>query len=511
MKRTVSLMLALLMALGCVAVAAAQEVENPWAQLDLSEYVEVNFYVVGTLGDDWQEVTDAANALMIEKINTKVNFVHVSWADFQTKYSLFLANDENVDIIYGAAWTNYLDYLGAGAYKGFDWEFVETYMPLAAEKQVKSSWNEVKFNDQYYAVPNNQSGIGSNGVVTTQALLDQYGFKAEDIKTFEDLIEYYYAIAADRNETGVYPLNPQGSYPTDAFHWFTTRYHLRDVEAGNGTWMVWPYATGKEFAVEDFVWFADTQEYRDYCLQMAEFYAAGVFPSSVIANDTMIDDNFRSGTSATNYVGPGNVPGLRESMPNEEIVFINCFWDDQSSTRRGGYMGYGAFFPTASKKTERAAVALDCMKFDPEVNRLLVSGIEGRHYILNEENNTYTMGPEASDYSWGAWCYMLGHDGDPQLELPEDLQAYRQMYEDAEVPSETFPVNGFRFDASAFEAEMTVINALFAEYRFSFCFGLFGDQTEAKLDEFISQCKAAGIDDIVQAYRDQLTEHLSSI
>ena len=33
---------------------------------------------------------------------------------------------------------------------------------------------------------------------------------------------------------------------------------------------------------------------------------------------------------------------------------------------------------------ERAAVALDCMKNDPIVNRLLVFGIEGRHYTLSE-------------------------------------------------------------------------------------------------------------------------------
>ena len=48
------------------------------------------------------------------------------------------------------------------------------------------------------------------------------------------------------------------------------------------------------------------------------------------------------------------------------------------------------------------------------------------------------------------------------------------------------------------------MSALFNEYRFSFAFGIFGDQTEAKLDEFIKQCKDIGIDDIVNDYRTQL-------
>ena len=155
MKKAVSLLLALMMALGCwsfafaestdateapaatdaVATDATAAEENPWANLDLSQYEEINFYVVGVMGPDWQEIVDKANELMIKKINTKVNFIPVSWGDFQSKYSLFLAGDEDVDLIYGAAWCNYSDYVKAGAYAGFDWDFVEKYMPLTAKSQ----------------------------------------------------------------------------------------------------------------------------------------------------------------------------------------------------------------------------------------------------------------------------------------------------------------------------------------------------------------------------------------
>ena len=58
-------------------------------------------------------------------------------------------------------------------------------------------------------------------------------------------------------------------------------------------------------------------------------------------------------------------------------------------------------------------------------------------------------------------------------------------------------------------AELSAVTALFNEYRFSFCFGIFGDQTEAKLDEFINQCKAMGIEDIIQDYRTQLAAYIA--
>ena len=44
-------------------------------------------------------------------------------------------------------------------------------------------------------------------------------------------------------------------------------------------------------------------------------------------------------------------------------------------------MRYGNSFPVNSTKTERAAVALDMMMNDPEINMLLVYGFEGEHYI----------------------------------------------------------------------------------------------------------------------------------
>ncbi len=528
MKKVVSLLLALMMALGCWTFAFAESTEtteateapaatdaaattteaNPWANLDLSQYEEINFYVVGVQGPDWQEIVDKANELMIQKINTKVNFIHVSWGDFQSKYSLFLAGDEDVDLIYGAAWCNYDDYVKAGAYAGFDWDFVQKYMPLTAKSQAASSWKEAETNGLYYCVPRDDSSISWTGVITRQSMLDKYGFTAKDINSYDKLIDYYYAIADGEKDTGVYALNPQGSYPMDG-PWYTTRYHYMDVNAGAANWMVWKYNTGKAFDVNDLKWFADTDDYLSFCLQMADFYKRGVFPSSVISNDTMLDDNFQAGTSATQYSVPSGLEGWQSKITDDTLAYMNPFWDSTSATRRGKYMGYGACFPVSSKKMERAAVALDCMKNDPEVNRLLVGGIEGRHYTLDTANNTYSAGPEAADYGWGAWCYLLQHDSDPQPKLSDEMQSYQDMYKAAEVPTETFPVNGFKYDSSKYDAELAVISSLITEYRFSFCFGIYGDQTEAKYHEFIDQCKAAGLDEIVQDYRDQLAAYLA--
>lgn len=484
--------------------------ENPWGDLDLSEYEEVNCYVVGNTGDDWQKVVDKANELMIQKINTKVNFTIVPWSDFQTKYSLYLAGDEDVDMIYCASWCNYSDYVKSGAYKPMDWDFIQKYMPLTAEKQAKASWKEVSYDGSYYCIPSDWAGIAAGGIVTTQQILDKYGYKKEDIKNIDDLSKFLHSIAASDNNDGMYAISTQGSYPTDGT-WFSGKNHMMDINAGTATWMVWRYNTGKDFSVDDMDWFGYTDEYKNYALEMADYYASGIFPSNIISSDSFIDDNFLQGKSAIDMVGPETANSLKKQLKEQgkDLVYLDCTFDDESVTRRGNYMGYGTAFPVASKKTERAAVALDCMKFDDEVNRLLLGGFEGEHYTYDEATNTRELGTNATAYPWGSWYIMLQHDNDPQLKLDDEFDIARKRYEDAEVPSETFPVNGFTYDGSKYETEIATINSIVNEYRFSFGFGIYGDQTEEKLNQFIEECKAAGIDDIIADIKAQLTAYIN--
>lgn len=487
--------------------------DTPWAGLDLSKREEINCYVVGALGTDWERITQMAIQKIEDKINTTVSFVHVPWSDFQTKYTLFLAADEDVDIIYGAPWCNYAEYVHSGAFKGFDMDFLKKYMPLTAEKQAKASWDEVTFEGKLFGIPQNNAFIGAGGAITTQDVLDKYNYKAEDIKDNDDLKEFIMTIAADKDNNGMFAINPQNSYPMDSNY---IGYHTFGMDAGNATWMVYPYEKDKldgTFDIDNLQWFATSDIYKEFCLEMAEFNKAGVFPANVMSSTTMINENFSEGKSAISFSEPSSANGIREEMraKGKEIVYLDCTFDDGSVTMRGGYLGYAACFPVMSKKMERAATALDCMKFDPEINRLLVGGIEGEHYILNEENNYRELGPRAAAYPWNGWfSFLLINQDDPVLKIDDDLQAIQDRYEAAEVSRDNFPVVGFAYDNSKYQAEIAVLSSLLNEYRFSFCFGIFQDNTEAKLNEFIKRSKDAGIDNIIEDYKQQLQTYIDS-
>ncbi len=487
---------------------------NPWAALDLSEHETVNCYVIGSLGTDWESVTQKAVALIEEKTNTTVNFVHVPWSDFQSKYNLFLTGDEDVDMIYAASWTGFADYVRSEAYTPFDMEFVKTWMPLTYQNQPEESWEVATFDGKIYGIPPASSWLGGNGFVTTQDLLDKYGFKAEDIKNMDDLEEYLLAVAAGDND-GLFAFNPQNSYPLDSD---LLGYHTFGIDAGNITWMLYNYdydklGTDEAFDPDKLEWFAESDNYRDFVLKMAKWNKAGVFPANIMANGTMLNDNFQEGKSAVMGSDPYGASSLRATMKErgKEVVYLDCSFDDKSVSMRGGYYGYTTCFPVHSEKMERSAVVLDCMKYDEEVHLLLMGGIEGEHYILDRETNTRDLGPRAEAYPWGGWLYWIQNNDDPAAKIDEDLQKYQDKYLAAEVSMDNFPVSGFSYNGTQYEAELAVLNALFNEYRFSFCFGVFQDNTEAKLEEFIRRCKEAGIDDIIADYKRQVKEYTENL
>lgn len=505
---SLSLVLTLLLSgMGFIGLAFAAE-ESPWAHLDLSRHETITCYYLGTHGDDWERVVDMAKALILEKTNTTVEFVHVPYSDFQTKYALMLAGDENIDIIYSAAWVNYSEHMKSGAFHGFDWSFVETYMPLTALGQAQASWVEASYNGKIWGIPRNDSYVMGSGMLTTRDVLEKYGYSEETLTTYEDMLQFMKDIAANEKGTGMYALNPQASWPAEG-PFYIGPSHMFEIDAGAASWMVWRYNTGEVFSVEDLDWFADTPEYLHYALEMAELNKAGAFPADIMSNQNLISDNFREGRSAIDF-GVPNVVSLQKEMAErgKELVYVDCLFDDETQLRRGNYMGYAAVFPSASKKLERAAVVLDCMKFDPEVNRLLVGGIEGEHYILEEETNTRLLGPNSDAYGWGHWFFLLQHDSDPRLQLPEEMQSLETRYLEQLVSADVFPLNGFTYDPSEYETELAIISALVNEYRFSFGFGIFQDNTEAKYHQFISECKAAGLDNIVADIRAQVQAYI---
>ncbi len=506
MKRLLTLGLVILMMVSLLPAAMAQEAtdDNPWTGFDTSKEVHLVFYVVGTKGVDHDRVVSLASDRMKELINTTFEVQVIPLSDFQTKYPLVLAGGDDVDIImthpYIGPFNTQAD---NGAFFELTDEFLNTWMPETMKSQVPSSWEQAKYKGVLYQIPRNESDYEqAYGVVVRKDFREKYNLP--EISSLDDFEDYLFAVADNEKDTGIFALYAQPTLPmTLTFlngpnNWQTV---------GSAMWD----ADNDQLDPDELFLSVFTDEYRAYVLRMAEWAKRGVWPSNAMTNVTHISDLFKEGKSATNIsmYKAANDSILSLERKGLEAEYFNIL-PETANTRISPY-NYDALAITSfCKNPERAALAIDVMKNDYTVNNLLQGGIEGEHYILNDDN-THSDGPASDAYPWSGWAWCLRSHLNPGVGgiLPE-VAAVRAEFDAANIDPERFPVDGFTFDNTGYESEMALINSLNQEWAASFDLGVFGDDTEAKLDEYLGLLEMAGFKTILELHKEQLAAFLAS-
>ena len=136
--------------------------------------------------------------------------------------------------------------------------------------------------------------------------------------------------------------------------------------------------------------------------------------------------------------------------------------------------------PTNSKNPGKAMEFLNLLYTDADLINLFSFGIEGEHYVLNEEGFA-TDGPNTAAYadkaSWKAGNAYLSHiwEGD-DADLYEQLQAFNESAAQS-------CAMGFVMDNSTVSSEYTALQSVLAKYEVMLEWGFAGD-VDATIEEF---------------------------
>jgi ABC-type glycerol-3-phosphate transport system substrate-binding protein len=479
--------------------------DNPWSGFDTSKEVNLVFYAVGTKNSAHDYVIGKANARMKELINTTVDVEIIPLSDFQTKYPLVLAGGEDVDIImthpYIGPFTTHAD---NGAFMELTDEFLHKWMPVTMQTQVPASWKQAMYKGKLMQIPRNDSDFEqAYGVVVRKDMMEKYNIG--NITSVDDFQKYLYAVADGEKNTGMYAMYVNPTSPMSLTF-------VQGVEswqtAGSA---LWDSKKPGKINPDDLFLMQDTEEYKNYCLRMADWAKHGVWPSSAITGTTHITDLFSESKSASDICmyKAANSDILDAVTRGFEAEYYNIL-PPGANTRIAPY-NYDALAITSfSKNQERAALAVDVMKNDYEVTNLLQGGVEGEHYILDPVTNTHSLGPKAEEYAWSGWAWCLRSLQNPgEGGIVPSVMAIREDFGKRNVDASLFTVDGFSVDNSAFEAESANLNSLSQEWASSFDLGVFGDDTEKKLNEYIGLLKAAGSDKILEATKVQLKQFIA--
>ena len=450
------------------AEAPATE-EAPAAAIDLSEQVDLVFYVMGDAPQDEELVEEALNEKLLEKCNATVDMQFSTWTDFQQKYANEITS-QGADLIYIANWLNYGQLASNGAFEELD-GMLDTVAPELKALVGDSALGMCKVDGKIYAIPNTWPEYVSNGVKYREDLRAKYNLPVPD--SLENLEAYLMGIK--ENE----PNQPLLAVTTEESQGFKTAF---DAAWALNFKYPWVNINGLDYGltanydtptdVYDY-WFSD--DFVEDMKLMKKWADEGFWSKSALS-DTNNSDAYKNGLCVAEIAGQN---------PNKQVTAIADFtnagegWESAyvayGETNGVIYPGHATQNGTAvvrgCKNPERALYVIQTLLCDDEVNAILQYGIKGTHYdvvdgiyknLQEEAGETPTFPYEG----FNTWNMRNGDTKLPQatdVALQEMFDKYAKLGEKTKFPNVNI-YDGFSENYESYSAERSAVGNVMRQY-----------------------------------------------
>ena len=486
---------------------AEEEAPVEAKELDLSNQVDLVFYVMGDAPQDEEEVEAALNEKLLEKCNATVDMQFSTWTDFQQKYANEITA-QSADLIYIANWLNYGQLASSGAFEELD-EMLDTVAPELKRAVRETKHNMCKIDGKTYAVPNTWPEYVCNGVKYREDLRAKYNLPVPD--SLENLEAYLLGIKENEPDQGLLTVTTEESqgFQTGFDAAWALNFKYPWV-ANNGLdyGLAANYDTPTE--VYDY-WYSD--DFVDD-MKMLKRWADEGFWSKSALSDTNNSDAYKNGLCVAEVAGQN---------PNKQITAIQDF-ENAGQGWESAYVAYGetngVIYPghatqngtaivRGCKDPERALLVLQTMLCDDEVNAIVQYGIKGKHYDV--DNGIYKNLQEAAGETptfpyegFNTWNLRNGGSRIPQA-TDVKLQEMFDKYAELGLKTKFANVNiydGFSENYDSYSAERSAVGNVMRQYLAPLEAGLV-DDVDAAVEEFRSKMKDAGIDKVRDEYTKQ--------
>ena len=551
-KRTICLLLAMIMVLSIVLAGCSKTAETPAADetpattepaetTDNTETpeapeetaepaLEQKTIQLMITGAGKQANSDKVWAAFNEQLqqyvpNTTVEFIDVSFDEYSEKFSQVLASGEGVDL----AWTGWLinkpQNIADGNLMPLDdllAEYGQGIVDILGENVVEIHRNAD--DGKLYYLPSWQGLVGDRRgwlVVTeiaelagdtwiedTEAALNKwrnnYSEGTEAFQAVLDQATKYLAAAKEAGKLGA------GINTGRVFGW--SMYNGTRSNPGVGGSEIGIPFEDNTFTVIDGV---ASEHYKLYAKTMADWYKEGYIRSDIMSVDTSTLTTPKNGEiTDTTYVFSCD-PYLTEA--DQDAATADAGMDmtylpveENASLILGGDTSYA--IPYCADEPERAMMVLNAIYSQPDLYNTLIYGIEGEDYTKNADGTittSYVGASPTADDSYGIQRWIIGSCKNALINNGTDPN----YYADLEALEETARVNpflNFTFDRTNVEGICASILNVYYEYGPQLDNGVAGDNWEELYNNYMAARKDAGIEELVTEFQNQLNAYIEA-
>ena len=461
--------------------------------------VDLVFYLAGNAPNDMQKVEDKINEILLEKINTTISFQHLTWTEGSNKYNLILSSGEECDLIYTATWMQYQRYATEGAFLPLD-ELLDNELADVKAMGSEDMWNQMRVDGSVYSVPQFAGEYNLIGICYRKDLADKLNLPAPD--SVANLEAYIDGILANDPTQKLFDFHAS----TDSSQYNFAAQSLLCLD--------WTFLNQPQYGlVFDYnnpsvlMNYWESDQFREEMKTMKRWAEKGYWPKNALSiNET---SEVTDGTGVVKMCNPTQytqyVDTIAQDHPDWELDYIPLAYKTGFAYANHP-AGNGTAIPLHSKNPERAAMALELLMTDQELNRLFLYGIEGEHYTI-DANGYYVNGPANSDYVFegsNAWNLRNSEYGLIREVDALKYDIFDKLHEIA-LKTNTPDIDiwaGFAEDTTNYSAERAAVISVMVQYMNPIAAGMM-DDVDAAIDEMLAKLEEAGLDKIQEEYTKQ--------
>jgi len=493
MKKAVSTKIMSLIVSGCFLVGligcGSTNLSDSSETHPESERIIMTFLTTGNTPTDIEEVQTLVNEISLAEINVEVEFKPVSMSDSYSQYSLWISGGDQIDLMM-VAFQGLNPYISSGQIVPLN-ELVAEFAPyIATSGQQFPIFDGSNIDGDIYGIQPIDLAYGNLGAMfIREDLLEETGIEIEEVNDFEKLTEIFSAIKVNYPEMAPYGVIASNINANRSNFGFFHNYDVLGATIQSGVLM--------DLDSTEIVNLFETDAYYQYLKQVREWYEAGFILSDAATTHDLPVDLY-----INNRIAGGPMRNLPDMIGNYERDFGFPFTAIQMT--EPAYVSIAPSsasywtIPTTSANPEAAIKFLNLMYENKELANLIKNGVEGKHYIMTEHEGIITY-PDGVDVATTGFSNSFGLYGDQRAHYtwapsdPNRLQIAEEFNQ--KTLNNKSVAAGYTYNPANMINQLGAITVVLNQYLPALETG--SVDPESVYDEFISQLKAAGIDEVI--------------
>ncbi len=430
---------------------------------------------------DAQLVEDAINEIAAERYGVTVTLQFIPSGSWTDKINLLLTgSDVDVFACYSTPLTTYV--------KNGQLLALDDYVANASD-EFKNVWTDEELQGttlqgHIYAIPNLRNFGNTRGLVIDEDIAAEYGIEAGQKLTMDEVSEFLYKAHEQYPER--YAIAPQnGTLMVSGWTW---------DGLGDAQNLGVLGSCGQDTTVRNLF---ETDDFLEFCSYTRQWNEDGLMMPDILSNSEAGKDMVQAGKAISFFLNYAvdTTPGCIRTVVVDNWTVANSYAE----------LCYG--INSNSKVPDAAWTALQMFYTDEDICTLLVDGIEGTHYVKNDDGTISYPSQEAQyAYPLASVAWMSIYSGH-SLPLDTNGATYFEdliAFNEASSKSKAF---GFSFDTTGVTDQYTACSNVMQKYYYALLCGAI--DPESSIEQANSELEAAGLNDIIAAKQEQLDAYLA--